>query len=248
MKTMNPIVTLSLLMLLSCTTLHAQDEEEPIKAITPEVQTADWAKDWWMPRHEAKLAELEEFERVDLLMIGDSITHGWESGGKNVWDEYYSDRNAFNIGFSGDRTEQVIWRLQHGEVEGIQPKLAVIMIGTNNTGHRKDPPAEIAAGVGGILDELKERLPETKVLLLAIFPRGETAQDGLRLNNDAANELLAKFADNERVFFLDIGHKFLDDEGKLPKSIMPDLLHPNEAGYQIWAESMEASIVKLMED
>lgn len=223
-----------------------QDVQESFKAIEPEVQTADWAKEWWMPRHEEKLAALEEAERVDLLMIGDSITHSWETGGKAVWDKYYAPRNAFNIGFSGDRTEQVIWRLQHGEVEGISPKLAVIMIGTNNTGHRKDPPEQIAAGVKAIIGELQERLPETKILLLAIFPRGETSEDQLRQNNDATNERIKAFADNERVWWLDLSSSFLDAEGKLSKEIMPDLLHPNGRGYEIWAEAMEPMIEKLM--
>ena len=183
---------------------------------------------------------------MDLLMIGDSITHGWEGRGKKVWEKHYAKRNAFNIGYSGDRTENVIWRLQHGEVDGIAPKLAVIMIGTNNAGHRKEKSEHTAAGIKSILAELKKRLPKTKVRLLGIFPRGAEKDDKLRKLNVATNEIIAKYADGKHVYFLDISDKFLDDDGKLPKSIMPDRLHPNEKGYEIWAEAMEPMIAKLM--
>jgi len=228
------------------TTGIAQDAPVQIKALQPEVQTAAWAVKWWMPRHEEKLKELGKLKAVDLLMIGDSITHAWEGTGKKVWDKYYAKRNAFNIGFSGDRTEQVLWRFDHGEIDGITPKAAVVMIGTNNTGHRKDKPDETAEGIKAILDKLAEKLPNTKVLLLAIFPRGKSANDELRLINDAINQRISKFADDKRVFYLDIGGKFLEDDGTLPKSIMPDLLHPNEKGYEIWAEAMEPTLAKLL--
>lgn len=222
-------------------------EEIKAKATVPEVQTAKWAVKWWGQRHEQKLKDLKATEgKVDLLMIGDSITHGWEGRGKKVWDEFYAKRNAFNIGYSGDRTEQVIWRLQHGEVEGISPKLAVIMIGTNNTGHRQDPPKETAAGIKLIIEELKERTPKTKILLLAIFPRGAKSDDKLRQINDGTNDIIKGYADDETVFFLDINKTFLEEDGTLPKSVMPDLLHPHEAGYRMWAEAMEPTIAKLL--
>lgn len=216
------------------------------KAVTAEVQTAAWAVKWWQPRHDQKLADLKKMGKVDLLMIGDSITHGWEGHGKKVWDEHYSRRNAFNIGFSGDRTENVLWRLQHEAVKGIAPKLAVIMIGTNNTGHRQDPAEETAAGIKAIIAELQKQLPETKILLLAIFPRGAKPDDSLRKLNTSINEIIAGYDDGRKVFFLDINSEFLEDDGTLPKSVMPDLLHPREAGYATWAKAMEPSIAKLM--
>ena len=225
--------------------LSAKDDAQPNLAVKPEVQTAPWAQSWWMPRHKEKLEGIKG-RQVDLLMIGDSITHSWESGGRAVWEKYYAGRNAFNIGFSGDRTENVLWRLQHGAADGIDPKLAIVMIGTNNTGHRQDDPKHTAAGVRAILDDLQIRLPKMKVLLLAIFPRGANADDQLRKINDATNEIIAGYADNQRVFYLDLGDEFLDDDGTLPKSIMPDLLHPNPKGYEIWAEAMEPTVKKLM--
>jgi beta-glucosidase len=226
---------------------NAGSTDNTMAATQPVMQDAEWAQPWWEPRHREKLAAIKN-RKVDLLMIGDSITQGWEDAGQAVWREYYAGRNAFNLGFSGDRTEHVLWRLQHGEVEGISPELAVLMIGTNNTGHRKDPPGEIAVGIAEILKELRQRLPETEILLLAIFPRGKTPDDELRRINDATNEIIAGFADGEQVHFLDVNDQFLKKTGVLPKTIMPDLLHPNESGYRIWAEAMEPAIARLMDE
>lgn len=251
MKYLLILSTLALLFIAVVQPLAAQQATTEAKAktsksTTPEVQTAEWAVKWWKPRHEEKLKQKDAMEKVDLLMIGDSITHGWEGGGKAVWEKYYANRNALNIGFSGDRTEQVVWRLQHGEVDDISPKLAVIMIGTNNTGHRMDPPQEIADGIKMIIDELQSRLPDTKILLLGVFPRGETNDDRMRVNNIAVNGIIEKFADGKKIWYLDVSDRFLEEDGKLPKSIMPDLLHPNQKGYEIWAEAMEPKIKELM--
>ena len=245
MKTFHAVSTLALLSCFAGLGV-ADDAKKTVKATTPVVQDAKWAVKWWMPRHKQKLADLKKQGRVDLLMIGDSITHGWEGRGKKTWNEYYAKRHAFNIGFSGDRTEHVIWRLQDGAVEGIAPKLAVVMIGTNNTGHRQDPPKETAAGIKMILGELKKRLPETKVLLLAIFPRSAKKDDRLRKTNDGINKIIAGYADDKRVFYLDINASFLEDDGTLTKAVMPDLLHPHEAGYATWAKAMEPTVAKLM--
>lgn len=224
-------------------------KEKPLpKAVQPEVQTAAWAQKWWMPRHEEKLAERKKMKRVDLVMIGDSITHGWEGAGKEIWQKYYADRHALNLGFSGDRTEQVLWRIDHGAIDDIQPRLAVVMIGTNNTGHRQDPAEETAAGIAAILERLEKKAPSAKVLLLAIFPRGETPNDKLRKLNDQINQRIAKLADNRRVYFLDINERFLDDNGVLPRSVMKDLLHPGAEGYQVWAEAMEPKIKQLLDE
>ncbi|MBB75604.1 MAG: acetylglucosamine-6-sulfatase [Planctomycetaceae bacterium] len=223
------------------TAAEADNPKKTVKAVTPENRTDKW----WSDRHTQKL-KASKNQSVDLLMIGDSITHGWEGHGKKVWQEYYAQRNAFNIGYSGDRTEHVIWRLQHGEIDSISPQLAVVMIGTNNTGHRQDPPAETAAGIKQILVELRQRKPQMKVLLLAIFPRGATADDKLRKINTSINEYIKQYADGKSIFFLDLNSAFLDDRGRLPKSVMPDLLHPHEAGYRRWAKAMEPTILKLL--
>ena len=198
---------------------------------------------WWQGRHKS-MNERVKKGHVDLLMIGDSITHGWEGSGNEVWNKFYEKRNAVNLGIGGDQTQHVLWRLEHGNIDGIQPKLAVLMIGTNNAGCGN--PQEIAAGVRAIVKKLRGKLPQTKVLVLAIFPRGADNNDPLRQVNSKTNEIIARLADGKDVFFLDIGPKFLDSDGTLPKAIMPDRLHPNAKGYAIWAEAIEPSVKKLM--
>jgi len=228
------------LLSVSCTTIEIEPEAQ-IEATSPEPRDGEW----WESRHEEKLAQVRR-GNIDLVMIGDSITHGWENDGKEVWDEYYASRKPVNLGYGGDRTEHVIWRLQHGEIDLITPKLAVLMIGTNNTGHRKDDPEKTALGIEHILNEFRTRLPETKILLLAIFPREEHADSRMRKINDGTNKIISKFADNRHVFYLDINHVFLDENGDLPEEIMPDMLHPNANGYKLWAEAMEPAISKLL--
>ena len=201
------------------------------------------AEPWWMPRHEAICARVKKGD-VGLIFIGDSITHGWEGGGKEIWQKYYAKRNAVNMGFGGDRTEHVLWRLAHGEIDGIAPKLAVIMIGTNNSG--SNTPGEIAEGVKAIIRKLQSKLPETKILLLGIFPRGADDRDGLRKVNVKTNRRIAQLANGKSVFYLDIGPKFLEKDGTLSKEIMPDRLHPNTRGYTIWAEATEPMVARLM--
>jgi beta-glucosidase len=198
---------------------------------------------WWQARHKSMNDRVKK-GNVDLLMIGDSITHGWEGGGRDVWKKYYEKRNAVNLGIGGDQTQHVLWRLENGNIDNISPKLAVLMIGTNNVGCKN--PEEIAAGVKAIVTKLRTKLPQTKVLVLAIFPRGPDTKDWSRQVNSKTNEIIAKLADDKDVFFLDIGPKFLTADGTLPRDIMPDLLHPNPKGYGIWAEAIEPSVKKLM--
>ncbi len=213
------------------------------KSVIPEAKGG-----WWPKRHQQKLDERKKMKKVDLLLVGDSITHAWENRKKAgaVWDKYYAKRNALNIGFSGDRTENVLWRFQHGAIDDILPKLAILMIGTNNAGHRKEASKDTALGIQAILEEMKKRLPKTKILLLAIFPRGKDANDPLRKLNEGTNKIIQDYADDKVVFFLNINDKFLDKNGVLPKTIMPDLLHPNQKGYEIWAEAMEPKVKELM--
>jgi beta-glucosidase len=221
------------------------------KAVTP-VDRND--RDWWQPRHQAVVERVKQ-GNVDLLMIGDSITHGWEKSGKPVWDKYYANRNAVNMGFSGDKTEHVIWRLQNGEIENINPKLAVVMIGTNNSAGDYTPE-QIADGVKAVVCQLRTKLPNTKILILAIFPRGDSEQRKDKTKdasyneqwkrNDDAVRIFKKIADNKMIYFLDINKKFLNKKGELPRDVMSDLLHPGEKGYDIWAKAMEPTIVKLM--
>ncbi|HEX4132547.1 MAG TPA: platelet-activating factor acetylhydrolase IB subunit [Pirellulales bacterium] len=197
----------------------------------------------WMTRHDL-INERAKQGPIDLLFIGDSITQGWEVAGKDAWAKYYGPRHAMNAGIGGDRTQHVLWRLDNGNVEGIQPKLAVLMIGTNNSGDNTSE--DIAAGVKAIVERLRSKLPDTKVLVLAVFPRGADANDPRRKVNDAANQIIKQLADDQNVFYLDIGPKFLGNDGTLSKEIMPDLLHLSPKGYEIWAASIEPKVAELM--
>jgi beta-glucosidase len=209
----------------------------------PAAQPAPRDADWWTARHNAMNQRVKQ-GNVDLIFIGDSITQGWEGNGQKVWQEYYGNRNAVNLGIGGDRTQHVLWRLDNGNIDGISPKLAVVMIGTNNAGD--NTPEEIAAGVARIVEKLRTKLPQTKVLLLATFPRGPNPQDPLRQVNEKSNEIVSRLADGKMVLYLDIGKSFLQPDGTLTREIMPDLLHLSASGYRIWAESIEPVVAEVL--
>jgi lysophospholipase L1-like esterase len=208
-------------------------------------------------RHES-FNEIAKKGEAQLIFLGDSITHGWDGKGKAVWEQTWAPLKAANFGIGGDRTEHVLWRIDHGNLDGLKPREIVLMIGTNNTGHQGRPQKELegavyqcsaqqtAAGIRTILDKLQQKCPDAKILLLAIFPRGADKQDKFRQQNEATNAIIKGFADDNKIFFLDIGDKFLAPDGTLPKDVMPDLLHPNEKGYQIWAAAIESRVRELL--
>jgi len=207
---------------------------------------------WWKERFDAANARIARGD-VELIFLGDSITQGWEDEGKDVWTEYYGKRKALNLGYGGDRTQHVLWRLERHGLEALakpaagqsSPKLVVLMIGTNNSNGADNTAQEIADGIRAVVSSLRARLPETKVLLLAIFPRG-AKPDGQREKNAQASALAAKIADGKMVHYLDIGPKFLAEDGTLSTDIMPDLLHLSPLGYGIWAESIEPLVAELL--
>jgi lysophospholipase L1-like esterase len=180
---------------------------------------------------------------VDFLLLGDSITDGWRGKAKTIYEEKFGAFKPANFGIGGDRTQHVLWRLQNGELEGITPKLCMLMIGTNNGGDSAD---DVAAGITAIVKEIQKKSPMTKVLLLGIFPRGEKPNPG-REKNDKVNTIVAKLDDGGKtVKYLDIGAKFLGADGVISKEIMPDFLHLSPQGYQIWADAVLPSILELM--
>jgi len=195
-------------------------------------------------RHEQFLARIKQGP-VGLLFLGDSITDVWPSRGKSSWDKL-AKYDPADFGISGDRTEHVLWRITNGELDGIHPKVTVVMIGTNNVGHFQDEEPEwAAAGVKKIVETIYEKLPETKVLLLGVFPR-DAKDSPTRKKVEAINRIIAKLDDRRKTRYLDIGKEFLDSEGELPKDIMPDRLHPNAKGYEIWYEAMRPLLEKMM--
>lgn len=227
-------------------TINVPANAEPLSVI-PAIPDAEWTEDWWQARHQQKLEEVNSKQKkIELVFLGDSITHAWEQGGKSTWQQYYGHRNAVNLGFSGDRTEHVLWRLQNGEIDNISPKLVVLMIGTNNIGHRQDPPKEIAQGISVIIETLKQKLPTTKILLLAIFPRGETLGNIARTLTIETNSLIKPLADNKVVFWRDLTHLFVNEKQQIETHVMPDFLHPTPEQYPRWAEAMEPDIKKIL--
>jgi lysophospholipase L1-like esterase len=203
----------------------------------------------WVARHEGFVAQAKK-GGIDLLFMGDSITDFWRNRGSNVWNQFYAPQHAANFGISGDHTQHVLWRMDNGELDGIHPKVVVLMIGTNNTGKEKNgsprnTPPQVIEGVTAVVNDLRTRLPDSKILLLAIFPRGDGGPAQQAQINEV-NAAIAKLDDGKMVKFLDIGAKFLDADGTLPKSVMPDLLHPNEDGYQIWADAMNPTLDEMM--
>jgi beta-glucosidase len=213
-------------------------------AITPSQRTDEGSK----RRFDELLKRVrEEGPGARIVFLGDSITQGWEGAGREVWERYYGPRKALNLGIGGDRTQHVLWRLQNGHAEGLDPKVVVLMIGTNNSNGEDNTPGQIAEGVAAIVRLIREKMPNARVLLSAIFPRGEnfSAHRGKILQ---VNQVIRKLADGHTVQWLDFGHDFVEADGLIAASVMPDYLHLSPQGYRIWAESMEPALAGLLGD
>ena len=205
----------------------AQPPAPPAAPTAPAAVPATAAKPWaspatrsdggWAARNDsfnARAKQGREKGDIDIVFLGDSITQGWEGAGKAVWEKAYAPRRAVNMGIGGDRTQHVIGRIDSGNLDGLDkplagkaPRLAVIMIGTNNTG--SDTAEQIAEGVGGVVQSVRAKLPEAKVLLLAVFPRGEKPSDGPRVKIADLNQRIEKLADGKQVVWMDLGPAFL---------------------------------------
>jgi lysophospholipase L1-like esterase len=202
---------------------------------------------FFQKKHEANL-EVAKQGDIDVLFMGDSITDFWRNdvgnyAGKPVLDKYFGHLKVANFGIAGDTTQGVLYRLQHGEGQGFSPKAVMLMIGTNNTG--RNTAAEIAEGIGAVVLELQKDFPKAKILLLGIFPRSG-ANDPVRATIAEINRIISRLHDGDGVHYLDIGSKFLDTGGAIPKDVMSDALHPTTKGYEIWAEAVQERLAKLM--
>ncbi len=182
---------------------------------------------------------------VELLFVGDSITDGWRTWGQTLWDQHFAPLKAANFGIGGDTAQGVLWRMQNGELSGFKAKLIVMMLGTNNIA-RGNSNDEIVEGLRLIVQEFRTRQPQARVLLLGIFPRSVEPAHPYRAAIKDINGKLAKMADNKSVYYMDIGDKFLTSDGTLTPEIMPDALHPNFKGYQIWADAIAGRVRQLM--
>jgi lysophospholipase L1-like esterase len=224
-----------------------QAQEKKNTAVIPSMKGED--------RHKGFLA-IAKSGNIDVVFFGDSITDGWRNkNGIAVWKERFEPLKAANFGIGGDRTQHVLWRMQNGELEGYKPKAMVLMIGTNNL--RDNSAAEIADGIKAIVAEVQKKQPQTKILLLGIFPRSPKPDDVIPFGKDKVkvkvrdkikdiNQIIAKLEDGKRVKYLDIGDKFLQKDGELTKEIMPDYLHLSAKGYQIWADAIQKPLAELL--
>ena len=222
--------------------------------LVPVTQGRDWRVYDWPARHAAAIA-LMKARQPEIVMLGDSIMHFWGGepsgervGGRRtapeVWDRTFAGRRIVNLGYGWDRTENVLWRLRHGEFDQVSPRVVVLMIGTNNV--PLNTPDEIAAGVAAICDEIHQRSPSSRILLLGIFPRGEKP-DANRARIEAVNQRLAAFDGRGGVVtYLDIGERFLAADRSISKDVMYDFLHPAAKGYEIWAAAMEPTLARLL--
>jgi len=203
-------------------------------------------------RHKGFL-EIAQRGNIDLLFVGDSITDWFSNprgqaqtpaAGLEVWNKYFSEFKPANFGIAGDTTQGVLWRMQNGELDGFNAKLIVLMLGTNNI--NRNPVDEIVDGDRLIIDEFKKRQPQAKVLVLGIFPRNADPANPLRATIKEINSKLETLADNNKVFYMDIGSKFLTPDGTLTTEVMADGLHPTAKGYQIWADAIIDKVQTLM--
>jgi len=230
------------------TTTKASDTKAakaPESTTTPVPRPGSWAT-----LHQSFVDRAKKGD-VDLLFLGDSITRGWAGKDKNgegpreIWSRHYGPRRAANFGIGGDRTQHVLWRIENGELEGISPRAVVLMIGTNNA--HANTADEIAEGIETIVQSLRCKLPDSKILLLAVFPRGEKPNPH-REKLATVNQRIAKLDDGKVVKFLDIGKHFLNADGTISPDVMPDFLHLSRKGYQMWADAMEPTLWSLLDE
>lgn len=233
-------------------------EREPVSA-TP---ISRMETGWWRVRHEAKLAEIKQ-RRIDLVWLGDSITQDWELTGPEdwrdfapVWQRFYGDRNALNLGFKGDTTSHLLWRIQNGELEGLHPKLAVILIGANNMGRVHWNAPQSVAGIAAVVDETRHRMPGTKILLLSVLPSVRSKY--VDRTTEAINrDLATRYAANAvpGVTYADVAHLFLHD-GQVDRTQFLDdrltppdpPLHPTAQAQARIAEAIEPMVAAALGD
>jgi len=208
--------------------------------LSDKIESADVAvektESWWQERHSQILNS--DFSKAEILFLGDSITQKWEEPvfGFSIWQQYYGE-NAVNLGFGGDKTQNLLWRITNGEIDHMSPEVTILLIGTNNA--QDYSPEDIAKGINAIVAVIKEKLPETRLIVHRIFPRGDV-NEPLRKVTDAASELIAQRTDvsDPDFTYVDINGSFLDSEGNVFVELMPDGVHLSTEGYAIWANEI----------
>lgn len=209
----------------------------------------------WEHRHEEVL-RIGRTVDPEIVLIGDSITH-FRGGipeekianGLDSWHDVFGEYRTLNLGFGWDRTQNVLWRLEHGEFDGLNPKIVIIHIGTNNLSEtenaRKNTTVEIVEGIMKICDTVNSRVPDAEIILVGILPRGENPDGPFRDQIAKINKLLAEYTSNGNVFYIDVGDDFLNNEGIIPKDMMSDFCHPTAKGYWILADALKKTMSNL---
>ena len=224
--------------------LHAEDRA-PSRPRTAQSAVTPVCRD--LKQHEQVMAIKQRTPQIDLIFLGASITEFWPTRGPDSWAKFAPFHPA-DFGAAGECTENTLWRIENGgELDGLHPKVVVVNIGNNNIGgHPDEQPAWAAAGVRKVVEVVHEKLPDAKILLLAILPRG-SRNGSDRRRNDAVNRLLAGCNHDDTPRYLDIGRAFLDARGELTKGMMyPDGLHPTALGYEAWYHAMIPTLAEMM--
>lgn len=214
--------------------------------LVPEIQDKEWKPaDVWLGKHRDFLRQAED-KSIPLLFLGDSITESWLGVGKRTWDSAFAPLGAVNFGIGGDEVQHVLWRVLNGEVDGLNPRLVVLLIGTNNIGNAGHRGADTAEGVKLLVQTLRGKLPETHLLLHKVFPRDSNSGTPFRREIVALNNRIAKLAEDPAVTVFDVNHLFLEDNGTIATETMPDFLHLSAKSYQRWAELLLPEVRRLM--
>lgn len=206
----------------------------------------------WLEGHRA-LVERARRGGVDLYFIGDSITRRWEADYRDNWDRNLAEFRPGNFGMGGDCTEHVLYRIEHGALDGIRPRAIVLLIGTNDVGFEASPSdiglvERVSAGIAACAEALLQRAPNSKLLLVGVTARNTAGTTSLMPTIHAVNERISSFADGERVRFLDINDRLADPGGKLNVGTTLDGLHLTERGYQVWADAMRPTLAEWFQD
>lgn len=236
-KWMACVASLALALLSAWTSQERAEEQRPRSTVAAPQNDKEWRR-----LHEQFLARARR-GGVELLFLGDSITFGWR--GQPAWKRDFEPLGAANFGIGGDQTQHVLWRVENGELEGIDPKVVVLMIGTNNLG--RDSAEETALGVQALVEEIMRRKPDARILLLGVFPRGHKPTDSVRTKVRTLNRLISPLDDGgKHVRYLNVGERFLEPDGTISKAIMPDYVHLTREGYDRWAAAIGPALRELM--